>query len=127
MSELPGGEDVRSGPRGVGEPPGLALAATVVAQGLALLAAATDSVGLNVAVIVGLGSSVLAIVALAESAPAARTRRAIRALIGAPGLAAAFLLTGLSQSVPPALPLAALAAAAALGGAALAIVRFASS
>lgn len=126
MSELPGREDVRQGPRVGGELPGLAIAAALVGHVIALLAAVTDSVALNVAVIAGFGGSVIAIVALAERASAElRTRRAFTALIGAQGLAAAILLSGLSPSVPPALPLATLAAAAALEAAGLAIVRFA--
>jgi hypothetical protein len=123
MSEPPGREDARQGPRVGCEPPGLAIAAVLVGHVIALLAAVTDSVALNVVVIAGFGGSVIAIVALAESAsPPLRTRRAFTALIGAQGLAAAIMLSGLSPSVPPALPLAALAAAAALGGACLAIV-----
>src|SRR4051794_13855715 len=124
MSELPGGEHVRPGPRIGDEQPALAIAATAVGQILALLAAVTDAVALNIAVFAGLGGCVLAIVALVEAAPAElRIRRAVAALIGAQGLAAAILLSGLSPSVPTALPLAALAAAAAtaaIGGAGLA-------
>jgi hypothetical protein len=127
MSEPPGREDVRQGPRVGCEPPGLAIAAALVGHVIALLAAVTNSVALNVVVIAGFGGCVIAIVALAESASAQlRTRRAFTALIGAQGLAAAILLSGLSPSVPPALPLATLAAAAAIGGACLAIVGFAS-
>lgn len=127
MGELSGREDVPQGPRAGREQTRLAIAAALVGHVIALLAAVTDPVALNVAVIAGFGGSVIAIAALAESASAElRTRRAVTALIGAQGLAAAILLSGLAPSVPPALPLAALAAAAALGGAGLAIVRFAS-
>ncbi len=127
MSELLGGEDVPQGPHVGCEQSSLAIAAALVVHVVALLAAVTDSVALNVVVIAGFGGSVIAIAALAELAPAElRTRRAFTALIGAHGLAAAGMLSGLAPSVPPALPLATLAAAAALGSACLAIVRFAS-
>jgi hypothetical protein len=127
MTELPGREDVRHGP-GVGcAQTRLVIAAAVVGHVSALLAAVTDVVTLHVAVIVGFGGSVIEIVALAESASTElRTRRAFTTLIGAQGLAAAILLSGLAPSVPPALPLATLAAAAALGAACLVVVRFAS-
>ena len=126
MTELPGHEDVRQGPRVGREQTRLAIAAALVGQVSALLAAVTDLVTLHVAVIAGFGGSVIQIVALAESASAElRTRRAFMTLIGAQGLAAAIMLSGLAPSVPPALPLATLAAAAALGAASL-VVRFAS-
>lgn len=122
----PGLEDVRQGPRVGCEQTRLALAATLAVHVGALLAAATDLVTLHVAVIAGFGGSVIEIVALAESASAeVRTRRAFTTLIVAQGLAAAIMLSGLAPSVPPALPLATLAAAAALGAACL-VVGFAS-
>lgn len=126
MSELPGREDVPQGPRVGCDQTGLTIAVALVGHIIALLVAVTDPAALSVVVIAGFGGSVIAITALAESASAKpRTRRALAALIGAHGLAAAIMLSGLAPSVPPALPLATLAAAAALGGACLAIVRFA--
>ncbi len=125
MSELRGREDVLDGPRVGCEQTRLALAAALVGHVIALLAAVIDPVALNVVVIAGFGASIIAIAALAESASAGlRARRAFIALISAHGLAAAIMLSGLAPGVSPALPLAALAAAAALGGACLAIVRF---
>jgi hypothetical protein len=126
MSELPGREDVRQGPRAGRAPTSPAIAAAFVGHVIALIVAVTDPGDLYLVVIAGSGFSVIAIAALTEAGSAElRTRRAFTALIGAHGLAAAILLSGLAPSVPPALPLAALAAAAALGGACVAI-RFAS-
>src|SRR5262245_12066621 len=111
MTELPGREDVRQAPRVVCEQTRWPSAAALVGQVSALLAAVTDLITLHVAVIAGFGGSVLAIVALVESASAEfRARRAFTTLIGAQGLAAAIMLSGLAPSVPRALPLAALAA-----------------
>jgi hypothetical protein len=127
MSELPGREDVPQAPRRGREPTSPAVAAALVGHVVALVAAVTDSVILNIVVVAGLGCSVIAIAALAGFAPSElRTRRAVTALIGAHGLAAAIMLAGLAPRAPPTLPLAALAAAAALGGVCLVIVRSAS-
>ena len=123
----PGPGDVRQGPPAGCQQTRLAIVAALVVHVGALLAAATDLVPLRVAVIAGFGGSVIEIVALTESASAEpRTRRAFTTLIVAQGLAAAIMLSGLAPSVPPALPLATLAAAAALGAACVVVVGFAS-
>lgn len=127
MAELPRREDDPQGAPAGGRQARPAIAVALVGHVIALLAGVTHLVSYHVAVIAGFAASVIAIAALAESASAElRARRAFTALIGAHGLAAAIMLSGLAPSVPLALPLAALAAAAALGGACLAIVGFAS-
>lgn len=127
MTELHGREDATPAPRVDREPVGLAIAATVVGQAIALLAAATDSAPRGVVAMAGVGCSVLAIAALAEFASSQRrSRRGVRPLIGAMGVVAASMLPGLAPSVPPAAPLAALAAAVALGCACLAVVGLSS-
>lgn len=115
------------GPRVAGAQASLAIAAALAGHGVALLGAVTGSIALNIAAVAGLGCCVIAIAALAGVAPVApRARRAVAALIGAQGLAAAIVVSGIAPGVPPALPLVALAAAVALGGACLAVVRSAS-
>ena len=83
----------------------------------------TASVPLNIAVIVGIACSVIAIAASTELAPRdGRARHSYMALIGGHGVAAAVMLCGIAPSASSLPPLAALAAAAALGGAGLAAV-----
>ena len=101
-----------------------ALSAAFVGHLLALVAAATPSVALNVAVVVGIACSVIAMAALTQLAPRdERAGRTFTALISGHGVVAAIMLYGLAPSAPSALPLAALAVAAVLGGAGLAAVR----
>src|SRR5690349_18144277 len=112
MTDLPGREDVPQAPQVGREQTGPAVAAALVGHVAALVAAVIDPVILNIAVIAGFGCSVIAIAALAGFASSElRTRRTFTALIGAHGLTAAILLSGVAPRVPPALPAAALAVA----------------
>src|SRR5437868_3087595 len=104
-------------PRQISPAIATALSAACVGHLLALTAAATASVSLNVAVVVGIACSIIALVTLTGlAAPDGRARRLLAALLGGHGVAAAILLSGVAPSAPSAPPLAALAAAAALGG-----------
>jgi hypothetical protein len=95
---------------------------------LVLIAAVTDSVPPNTAIVAAIACSIIAVAALTELAPPeVRGRRAVMALIGGHGVAAAIMLAGLAPSVPWSMPLAGLAAAAALGGACVAAVGRAST
>jgi hypothetical protein len=95
---------------------------------LVLMAAVTDSVPPNTAIVAAIACSIIAVAALTELAPPdVRVRRAVTALTGGHGLAAAIMLAGVAPSVPWAMPLAGLAAAAALGVACLVAVGRAST
>jgi hypothetical protein len=107
--------------------PATALALSIALAGhlLVLIAAVTGAVPANTAVVVAIACSIIALAALTELAPPSdvRARRAVTALTGGHGVAAAAVLTGLLPSIPRSIPLAGLAAAAALGIACLAAVR----
>jgi len=106
----------------------LALGTAFAGHLLVLIAAVTDSVPPNIAVIAAIACSIIATAALTELAPAeARVRRAVTALTGGHGVAAAIMLAGIAPGVPWAIPLAGLGAAAALGVACLAVVGLAST
>jgi len=95
---------------------------------LVLIAAVTDSVPPNTAIVAAVACSTIAVAALMELAPPeVRGRRAVTALTGGHGVAAALMFTGVAPSVPWSMPLAGLAAAAALGVACVAAVRHASA
>jgi hypothetical protein len=102
----------------------LALSAAFAGHLLALIAAVTDSVPPNTAIVVAIACSIIALAALTELAPPdVRARRAVTALTGGHGVAAAAMLAGLIPRFPWSIPLAGLAAAAALGIACVAAVR----
>lgn len=83
---------------------------------LVLTAAATDSVPPNTAIFAAIACSIIAVAALTELAPAERlARRAVTAVTGGHGVAAAIMLAGVAPSVPRSMPLTGFAAAAALG------------
>jgi hypothetical protein len=106
----------------------LALWAAFAGHLLVLIAAVTDSVPPNEAIVAAIACSIIAIAALTELAPPdVRVRRAITALTGGHGVAAALTLVGFAPGVPWSIPLAGLAAAAALGGACLALIGRAST
>ena len=89
-----------------------------------MIAAVTGSVPPNTTIVVAIACSIIALAALTELAPPeVRVRRAVTALTGGHGVAAATLLAGLVPGVPWSIPLAGLAAAAALGVACVAAVR----
>ena len=93
-----------------------------------LIAAVTDSVPANTAIVAAIACSTIAVAALTELAPPdVRGRRAVTALTGGHGVAAALMLAGVAPSVPWSMPLAGLAAAAALGVACVAAVGRAST
>jgi hypothetical protein len=95
---------------------------------LVLIAAVTDSIPPNTAIVVAIACSIIALAALTELAPPeVRVRRAVTALTGGHGVAAATMLAGVVPSVPWSIPLSGLAAAAALGVASLAAVARAST
>ena len=105
-----------------------ALAAAFVGHLLVLIAAASDSLQANPTVVAAIACSIIAVAALAELAPSdLRARRLTTALIGGHGLAVAIVLAGIVPSVPHAVPLAGLAAAALLGIAGLAAIGPAST
>src|SRR5262245_36877763 len=88
-----------------------ALWAAVAGHVLVLIAAVTDSVPPNTAIVVAIACSILALVAWTEVAPPdGRARRAITALTGGHGVAAAAMLAGVMPGVPWSIPLAGLAA-----------------
>jgi hypothetical protein len=92
---------------------------------LVLMAAVTDSIPRNTAIAAAIACSIIAVAALTALAPppGARVRRAVAALTSGHGLAAAIMLAGIAPGVPWSIPLAGLAAAAALGVAGVAVVR----
>jgi hypothetical protein len=95
---------------------------------LVLIAAVTDSVPRNTAVVAAIAFTIIAVTALTELAPPdARIRRAFTALTGGHCAAAAIMLAGIAPSVPWSIALAGLSAAAALGVACLALVVHAST
>ena len=94
---------------------------------LVLLAAMTDAVPPNTTIVAAIACSIIAVAALTELAPDARARRAVKVLAGGHGVAAAILLAGIAPVVPRWVPLAGLAAAAALGVACLAALGRAST
>ena len=80
---------------------------------LVLIAALTESLPPNTAIVAAIACSIIAVAALTELAPPdERGRRAVTALTGGHGVAAAIMLAGVVPSVPWSLPLAGLAAAA---------------
>jgi hypothetical protein len=106
----------------------LALWAAFAGHLLVLIAAVTDSAPPNTAIVAAVGCSIIAVAALtALGAPDVRAQRAITALAGGHGVAAAVMLLGISPSVPRSMPLAGLGAAAALGVACLVVVGHAST
>lgn len=103
---------------------GLALSIAFAGHLLVLIAAVTDSVPPDTAIVVAIACSILHLAAWTELAPRdARARRVVTALTGGQGVAAATLLAGLLPGVPWPIPLSGVAAAAALGGACVAAVR----
>lgn len=111
-------------------PPATALALMTAVAGhlLVLIAAVTDSVPPNTAIVVAIACSIIALAALTELAPPdARARRVVTAVTGGHGVAAAAMLAGVVPSVPWSIPLVGLAAAATLGVACLAVVGRAST
>src|SRR5262245_33878754 len=78
-----------------------ALSIAFVGHLVALVAAATDSVAPNVAAVGGIACSIIAMAAWTELAPLEqRARRAVAALIGGHGAAAAVMVTGIAPSAP---------------------------
>jgi hypothetical protein len=91
---------------------------------LALMAAASGSLPRNTAIVAAVACSIIDVAALTELAPLdMRARRAVTALMGGHGVAAAIMIAGLAPSVPWPVPLAGLAAAGTLGLACLVTVR----
>lgn len=126
----PSGPDVspeRSALSGSGPtPPATARALWVAVAGhlLALIAAVTGSVPPNTVIVVAIACSILVLAAWTELAPPeVRSRRVVMALTGGHGVAAAAMLASVVPGVPWSIPLAGLAAGAALGVACLAAVR----
>src|SRR5215475_13517589 len=115
----PSGQDVspeRSSSSSGSEPmppvTGLALLTAVAGHLLVLIAAVTDSVSPNTAIVVAIACSIIALAALTELAPPdVRVQRVVTALIGGHGVAAAAMLAGIVPSVPWSVPLVGLAAA----------------
>jgi len=106
----------------------LALWIALAGHLLVLLAAVTDSLPPNTAIVAAIACSIIAVAALTELAPPeVRGWRAVTALTEGHGVAAALMLAGLAPSVPWSLPLAGLAAAAALGVVCVAAVGRAST
>lgn len=107
-------------------PPATAHALWIAVAGhlLVLIAAVTGSVPPNPAIVVAIACSVLALAAWTElPPPEVRSRRVVTALTGGHGVAAAAMLASVVPGVPWSIPLAGLAAGAALGVACLAVVR----
>jgi len=110
--------------------PAIALGLWVAFAGhlLVLIAAVTKSVPPNTAIVAAIACSLIAVAALTELAPPEeRGRRAVTVLTGGHGVAAAIMLAGFVPIVPWSMPLAGLAAAAALGGACVEVVGRAST
>jgi len=106
----------------------LALWTTFAGHLLVLIAAVTGLVAPSTAIVAAIACSIIAVAALTELVPPdARGRRAVAALTGGHGVAAAIMLAGVAPSVPWSMPLAGLGAAAALGVACLAAVGPAST
>src|SRR4051812_39588830 len=120
----PGTASGSSGSEPMPRATGLALSIACAGHLLVLIAAATDPVPPDTAIAVALACSILHLAAWTELAPPdARARRIVAALAGGQGVAAAPLLAGLLPGVPWPIPLAGVAAAAALGGVCVAAVR----
>jgi hypothetical protein len=103
-----------------------ALGASVAGHLLLLIAAVTDSIPLNTAIVAAIACSIIAVAALTGLAPLAmRVARAVTAVTGGHAAAVAVMLAGLVPRVPGAIPIAALAVAGTLDMAALAAVRHA--
>ena len=95
---------------------------------LVLIAAVTDSLSPNTAIVAAIACSIIAVAALMTlTSPHGRVRRAVMALTGGHCVAAAIMLAGVAPTVPWSVPLAGLGAAAALGCACLVVVRVAST
>jgi hypothetical protein len=119
----PSGRDVAP-ERAISSSGSLALSTAFAGHLLVLLAAVTDSVLPDVAIVAAIACSIIALAALTELAPQdMRVRRAGTALTGGHALAAATMLAGLMPGAPWSISLAGLAAAAALGVACAASVR----
>ena len=102
--------------------------ATFAGHLLVLIAAVTDSVPPNTAIVAAIACSVIAMAALTELAPPdVRARRAATALTGGHAVSATIMVAGVAPGVPWSMPLVGLAAAAALGVACLATVGRAST
>lgn len=94
---------------------------------LALIAAVTDSVPPNTAIVAAVACSIIALAALAAFGPQdVRVQRAVTALTAGHGLAAAIMVLGVAPGVPWSMPLAGLGAAATLGGVFVIVVGHAS-
>ena len=104
-----------------------ALWAAFVGHLIALIAAVTGSVLPTTTIAAAVACSIVAMAALTELAPDVKPRRAVTALIGGHVVAAAAMVAGVVPSIPWPMPLAGLAAAAALGVACLVAVRHAST
>jgi hypothetical protein len=129
MTEQSGSDGLRDA-WGPAMPPTIRHALWVAFAGhlLVLIAAATDSLRPDPAIVAAIACSIIAVVALTELAPPdVRVRRVVTALIGGHGVAAAIMLTGVAPGVPVAISPAAFAAATALGVACLAAIRSAST
>lgn len=101
----------------------LALATALAGHVLVLIAALTDALAPNPALIAAIACSIVAVAALSEQVPpAGRVRRVVQALIGGHGVAAAAMVAGIAPSAPRSVAAAGLAAAVAIGGACLAAV-----
>jgi hypothetical protein len=90
---------------------------------IAMIAAVTDAVRPTTTVAAAIACSIVAVAALTELARDVHARRAVTALIGGHVVAAAILFAGVVPGTPWRLPLAGLAAAAALGVACLMAFR----
>jgi len=120
---LPGRRSLSSGSEHAARAIPLALWTAIAGHLLVLIAVVTDSVPPNTAIVTAIACSIIAVAALTELAsPDAGARRALKAVAGGHGLAAAVMFAGVAPSVPRSIPLAGLAAAAALGVAGLATV-----
>src|SRR5437763_1953722 len=83
-----------------------ALWTALAGQLVVLIAAATDSAPPNTAIVAAVACSIIAAAALTELAPPdGRVRRAVTAMIGGHGVAAAIMLAGLAPRVPWSMPL----------------------
>lgn len=103
------------------QPLRLALWIAFAGHVLVFLAAVTDAMPPNTAILTAIACSIIGLAALTEVAPAGpRAQGAITVLTGAHVVAAAIMLSGLAPAVPLLLPLVALAAAALLGAVGLA-------
>lgn len=95
---------------------------------LALIACATGAVPLNTAIAAAVAGSTIAMAALMELVSLdVRGQRVFKALTVGHGVAAAIVVAGVAPGVPRSLPLAGLAAAAALGAASRIALRHAST